>query len=155
MLGSYRCLVPRSSAARDRPIAEAIGRPAGLAPGCRTPDRQEQECEYRLGVDLMEQKSRHKAGFFVPYGAPEEIRTPDLLVRSQTLYPVELRAPARCRLTVYPPDLPFQGLPSRPWCLGKGGYPYSAHMGKLCNYSNLSLTRALFPLILNPGEPEG
>jgi hypothetical protein len=28
------------------------------------------------------------------YGAPEEIRTPDLLVRSQILYPTELRA--RC-----------------------------------------------------------
>ena len=26
------------------------------------------------------------------YGAPGEIRTPDLLVRSQTLYPAELRA---------------------------------------------------------------
>ena len=26
------------------------------------------------------------------YGAPEGIRTPDLLVRSQTLYPAELRA---------------------------------------------------------------
>jgi hypothetical protein len=26
-------------------------------------------------------------------GAPEEIRTPNLLIRSQMLYPVELRAP--------------------------------------------------------------
>ena len=26
------------------------------------------------------------------YGAPEEIRTPDPLVRSQVLYPAELRA---------------------------------------------------------------
>jgi hypothetical protein len=29
------------------------------------------------------------------YGAPEEIRTPDPLVRSQVLYPAELRAHAR------------------------------------------------------------
>jgi hypothetical protein len=32
-------------------------------------------------------------------GAPGESRTPDLLVRSQTLYPAELRAP-RCRCCV-------------------------------------------------------
>ena len=33
------------------------------------------------------------ASFLVPsYGAPGGIRTPDLLVRSQTLYPTELRA---------------------------------------------------------------
>ena len=31
-------------------------------------------------------------GPFVICGAPGEIRTPDLLVRSQTLYPTELRA---------------------------------------------------------------
>jgi hypothetical protein len=31
-------------------------------------------------------------------GAPGEIRTPDLLVRSQTLYPTELRARVRYRL---------------------------------------------------------
>ena len=30
--------------------------------------------------------------FPIIYGAPEGIRTPDLLVRSQTLYPAELRA---------------------------------------------------------------
>ena len=29
-------------------------------------------------------------------GAPEEIRTPDLLIRSQTLYPTELRARTHC-----------------------------------------------------------
>jgi hypothetical protein len=28
-------------------------------------------------------------------GAPEEIRTPSLLIRSQMLYPVELRAPEK------------------------------------------------------------
>jgi hypothetical protein len=32
-------------------------------------------------------------------GAPGEIRTPDLLVRSQALYPTELRAQAKQRLT--------------------------------------------------------
>jgi hypothetical protein len=30
-------------------------------------------------------------------GAPEEIRTPNLLIRSQMLYPIELRARIRCR----------------------------------------------------------
>ena len=30
--------------------------------------------------------------FFLKYGAPWEIRTPGLLIRSQTLYPAELRA---------------------------------------------------------------
>jgi hypothetical protein len=30
------------------------------------------------------------------YGAPEEIRTPDPLVRSQVLYPAELRAREAC-----------------------------------------------------------
>ncbi|SPE18343.1 conserved hypothetical protein [Candidatus Sulfotelmatomonas gaucii] len=29
------------------------------------------------------------------YGAPGEIRTPDLLIRSQSLYPAELRAHTR------------------------------------------------------------
>jgi hypothetical protein len=32
-----------------------------------------------------------EAGIFI-YGAPGEIRTPDHLVRSQVLYPAELRA---------------------------------------------------------------
>ena len=31
-------------------------------------------------------------------GAPGKIRTPNLLIRSQTLYPVELRAPSRGEL---------------------------------------------------------
>jgi hypothetical protein len=32
--------------------------------------------------------------FFIFYGAPEKIRTPNLLIRSQMLYPIELRAHA-------------------------------------------------------------
>jgi hypothetical protein len=39
---------------------------------------------------------RHRARYFLinlgKVGAPGEIRTPDLLVRSQALYPTELRA---------------------------------------------------------------
>ena len=35
-----------------------------------------------------------KLSHFPINGAPEGIRTPDLLVRSQTLYPAELRAQA-------------------------------------------------------------
>ncbi len=34
--------------------------------------------------------------FNLSFGAPEETRTPDLLIRSQTLYPAEL--PAHMRL---------------------------------------------------------
>gem|GEM_PF-6717771 len=33
-------------------------------------------------------------------GAPGEIRTPDLLIRSQTLYPSELRALKRCEVII-------------------------------------------------------
>ena len=39
-------------------------------------------------------KCSTKLSHFPKYGAPEGIRTPDLLVRSQTLYPAELRAQA-------------------------------------------------------------
>ena len=41
---------------------------------------------------LQNEKSTCKRCFFVSYGAPGEIRTPDHLVRSQVLYPAELRA---------------------------------------------------------------
>ena len=35
-------------------------------------------------------------------GAPERIRTPNLLIRSQTLYPVELRAPTLPYYRMFP-----------------------------------------------------
>lgn len=38
--------------------------------------------------------------FPIIYGAPEGIRTPDLLVRSQTLYPAELRSHNRTVIIV-------------------------------------------------------
>ena len=57
-------------------------------------------------------------------GAPEEIRTPDPLVRSQVLYPAELRARKNCCLggeggirTLDPglcPDAPLAGECLRP-----------------------------------------
>jgi hypothetical protein len=37
---------------------------------------------------------------FTHSGAPGEIRTPDLLIRSQTLYPSELRAHKRCEVII-------------------------------------------------------
>ena len=40
-------------------------------------------------------KCSTKLSHFPDYGALEGIRTPDLLVRSQTLYPTELRAQER------------------------------------------------------------
>jgi hypothetical protein len=38
----------------------------------------------------LKSKTHQKVGFL--FGAPGEIRTPDQLVRSQLLYPAELRA---------------------------------------------------------------
>ena len=46
-------------------------------------------CKYKRIV--LKTKGHPKVAF-VLYGAPEEIRTPDPLVRSQVLYPAELRA---------------------------------------------------------------
>jgi hypothetical protein len=37
-------------------------------------------------------KCSTKLSYFPIYGAPERSRTPNLLIRSQTLYPIELRA---------------------------------------------------------------
>jgi hypothetical protein len=37
-------------------------------------------------------KCSTKLSYFPSYGAPERSRTPNLLIRSQTLYPIELRA---------------------------------------------------------------
>jgi hypothetical protein len=37
-------------------------------------------------------KCSTKLSYFPTYGAPERSRTPNLLIRSQTLYPIELRA---------------------------------------------------------------
>ena len=42
------------------------------------------------------------------YGAPGAIRTRDLLVRSQTLYPTELRAQEGCFLHLITPPCCFQ-----------------------------------------------
>ena len=45
-----------------------------------------------LGAGRAQIKKASRGGLFICAGAPGEIRTPDLLVRSQTLYPTELRA---------------------------------------------------------------
>ena len=46
-------------------------------------------------------KCSTKLNYFPKYGALEGIRTPDLLVRSQTLYPTELRAHLALKLILY------------------------------------------------------
>ena len=46
-------------------------------------------------------KCSTKLSHFPIYGAPEGIRTPDLLVRSQTLYPTELPAHSNFSLPYY------------------------------------------------------
>jgi hypothetical protein len=45
-----------------------------------------------IGPSVLASGLHKNWGFFRESGAPGEIRTPDLLVRSQTLYPAELRA---------------------------------------------------------------
>jgi hypothetical protein len=46
----------------------------------------------KKGPLLLERKGRKSLILIVMFGAPGEIRTPDPLVRSQILYPTELRA---------------------------------------------------------------
>ena len=57
-----------------------------------------------FGRQLVQQKERHHpmGGVFL-FGAPEGTRTPDLLIRSQALYPAELRAhiAVRQRIRLY------------------------------------------------------
>ena len=52
---------------------------------------------YGFGTITLIWDSPHSKGVLKPYehGAPGEIRTPDLVVRSHALYPTELRAPIR------------------------------------------------------------
>jgi hypothetical protein len=61
---------------------------------CRTPDllRASQVRELDLSRRRMKRKRPHTCGAFSFHGAPGEIRTPDLMVRSHALYPTELRA---------------------------------------------------------------
>ena len=49
---------------------------------------------YGFGTITLIWDSPHSKGVLKPYeyGAPGEIRTPDLVVRSHALYPTELRA---------------------------------------------------------------
>ncbi len=47
----------------------------------------------RYSIQLSYGRQLHKLVVLTVYGAPGEIRTPDRLVRSQVLYPTELRAP--------------------------------------------------------------
>ena len=74
------------------------------------------ECLYRLLEAMTAENARN--------GAPGEIRTPDLLLRRQPLYPAELRAHARwIQFTCKPavavrtryPELTGQGSLSGPW----------------------------------------
>src|SRR6185369_3790432 len=58
-----------------------------LQQNCRDIEKNTPRCKKRKGLALL----KSSAGFFVN-GAPGEIRTPDTLVRSQVLYPAELRA---------------------------------------------------------------
>jgi hypothetical protein len=72
-------LVPRAS-----PALRASK--SAVLPICRTP----RECSSSEHTII---KKYHLTVAFFYNGAPGEIRTPDLLVRSQLLYPAELRAP--------------------------------------------------------------
>jgi hypothetical protein len=48
--------------------------------------------DFNIGCRILTQPFFFKEGDEKKSGAPEEIRTPSLLIRSQMLYPVELRA---------------------------------------------------------------
>ena len=63
--------------------------------------------------ETQKQKGPRKEGLLV-FGAPGEIRTPDLLVRSQTLYPTELRAHPFI-ITSSGPGLPGSGAAHYPF----------------------------------------
>jgi hypothetical protein len=52
--------------------------------------------EYQFKIIELIFKRKNPASCGVFYGAPEEIRTPGLLIRSQTLYPAELRVHPSC-----------------------------------------------------------
>ena len=47
---------------------------------------------FRRKTDLIEKTANFVSKLTVFSGVPQKIRTPDLLIRSQTLYPAELRA---------------------------------------------------------------
>ncbi len=57
---------------------------------------------YGFGTITLIWDSPHSKGVLKPYeyGAPGEIRTPDLVVRSHALYPTELRARSRKRARI-------------------------------------------------------
>ncbi len=52
--------------------------------------------EAQCSIQLSYGSGLHKTAENVKYGAPGEIRTPDLTVRSRSLYPTELRALNYC-----------------------------------------------------------
>ena len=61
---------------------------------CRLQNQAEIMKSWHPGIVAIQDFKRHaatKAG----NGAPERTRTPNLLIRSQTLYPIELRARGR------------------------------------------------------------
>ena len=77
-----------------------LARPERLAapsrPACRRPTASsDRTLEFECYPEL-EKKKGPARGPFIFFGAPGEIRTPDRLVRSQVLYPAELRAHCSC-----------------------------------------------------------
>ncbi len=81
-----RALVGRSGFAL---LTRAKARPKWLSPFCRT------TFFILSGVQIDSKQANKKKppkGWYFFIGAPGEIRTPDQLVRSQLLYPTELRA---------------------------------------------------------------
>ena len=68
----------------------------GLCPSfaTRKPDcvRLRRELGVRVLINYRQNKKQHNRSYTVSYGALEGTRTPDLLVRSQSLYPTELPA---------------------------------------------------------------
>ena len=60
-----------------------------------------------LGVSELECAATKRSKSIELYGAPGEIRTPDPLVRSQILYPTELRAHILAEREGFEPSMGF------------------------------------------------
>ncbi len=92
--------MPVELAARCCPRCK--GRPMACA-GCRHGQRH-----HLSVIQVCENAKKEGAESTPSYGEPGGIRTHDLLIRSQTLYPAELRAPsASRRISIISQRIPF------------------------------------------------
>ena len=77
---------PFGTAVADAPASNLAGRPSSRTPRPPPAGVISHSCA------RVKENAGSEPAFSLTYGAPGEIRTPGLLVRSQALYPAELRA---------------------------------------------------------------